>query len=416
MGYETIRRIDVYIGSILCAILTLARRVMDGGANRGNRQPPRRLLFLKLIEQGATVLACDAIRLATDRLGRENVYFCVFAENRPIVDILDLVPPQNVFSIRSDRLGLFLLDTIRALIQIRRARIDAVADMEFFSRASAIIAFLSGAHLRAGLHRFTAEAPYRGDLFTHRLQHNPYLHVSQGYRLLVEALWADPGDPPLVKTCPAAKPIATPSFVPSDEERARMRAAVGEAAGMTLRGPLVVLNANPGDRLPLRRWPQERFIELGRRLLDERLDLVLALTGTPSERGTVEAMCSQLGPRAVSVAGRTTLRELLALFTLADVLITTDSGPGHFAALTSIDSIVLFGPETPMTFGPLGPRSQSVTAGLACSPCLNAYNHRFSPCRYNACLHAISVDEVFSRVQAVLSTRVSFRAGERGAA
>src|ERR1700687_6067585 len=122
MGYETIRRIDVYLGSILCAILTSARRVMDGGANRGNRQPPRRLLFLKLIEQGATVLACDAIRLATDRLGRENVYFCVFAENRPLVDILDLVPPQNVFSIRSDRFGLFLLNAIRALIQIRRAR------------------------------------------------------------------------------------------------------------------------------------------------------------------------------------------------------------------------------------------------------------------------------------------------------
>jgi HD-like signal output (HDOD) protein len=70
----------------------------------------------------------------------------------------------------------------------------------------------------------------------------------------------------------------------------------------------------------------------------------------------------------------------------------------------------------PLVFGPLGARSQSMSAGLACSPCLNVYNHRFSPCRFNACLHAISVDEVISRVQAVLDARAPFRVGDRGAA
>jgi ADP-heptose:LPS heptosyltransferase len=105
------------------------------------------------------------------------------------------------------------------------------------------------------------------------------------------------------------------------------------------------------------------------------------------------------------MAGRTTLREVLVLYTLADVLVTNDSGPGHFASLTGIDSIVLFGPETPLLFGPLGPHSQAVTANLACSPCLSAYNHRFSPCRFNACMHAISVDDVLARVMAALDRR-----------
>jgi len=404
MEHETIRRLDVFVGRLLCVLCTLVRHAADYARGPLNREPPRRILFLKLIEQGATVLACDALRLAAERVGRDNVYFCVFAENRAILDLLDVLPADNVVSIRSGRFRWFLLDVLRVIIHLRRAGIDAVVDMESFSRASAILAFLSGARLRAGLHRFTAEAPYRGDLFTHRLQHNPYLHISQAYRLLVEALWLDPAEEPLVKAHPAPPPVL-PTFVPSPEERARMRLLLDETAGMAGRGALVLLNPNPADRLPLRSWPQENFVELARRLLDERHDVVMALTGTAAERNAIDAMCHQLGPRAVSLAGRTTLREMLVVYTLADVLVTADGGPGHFASLTDIESIVLFGPETPVTFGPLGTRSHVVTAALACSPCLNAYNHRFSPCRFNACMHAISVEEVLSRVRTALTSR-----------
>jgi len=413
MGPETIRRIDRIVGSLLCALFTLVRRVADALGGSRPPDPPRRILFLKLIEQGATVLAADAIRLAAERVGRDNVYFCVFAENRFILDVLDLVPAANILPIRSTHFGLFVLDALRSLARIRRVRIDAVVDMEFFSRASAIFAFLSGARRRVGLHRFGAEAPYRGDLLTHRLQHNPYLHVSQAYRLLVEALWADPAATPLLKVRPAALPTL-PAFVPSAEESARVRATLDAAAGMPVRGSLVLLNANAGDLLPLRRWPIERFVELGRRLLAEQPDAVVVLTGAPAERAAIEALRDQIGTRAVSLAGRTTLREVLVLYTLADVLVTNDSGPGQFAALTDIDSIVLFGPETPLVFGPLGPRSQAVTAGLACSPCVNAYNHRFSPCRFNACMHAISVEEVLARIRAALRARAAL--GSRGAA
>lgn len=412
MRHETIRRIDVFLGRALCAVLTLVRRAADLVSSRTNSQRPQRILFLKLIEQGATVLACDAIRLAAERVGRENIYFCVFAENRFILDALDIVPAENILSIRSDRFGRFVIDVLRMLARVRRARIDAVVDMEFFSRATAILAYLSGARLRAGLHRFTAEAPYRGDLFTHRLLHNPYLHVSQAYRLLVEALWLDPSETPLVKARPGPLP-ELPSFAPSEEERMRVRAKLDEAAGAPVRGPLVLLHPNTGDRVPLRRWPEERFVDLGRRLLEERSDVILGLTGAPSEQAAIEGVREKLGPRAICLAGRTTLREVLVLYTLADVLVTNDSGPGHFASLTEMDTIVLFGPETPVVFGPLGRHSQAVTASLACSPCLNAYNHRFSPCRFNACMHAISVDDVLARVRAALTAR---RAANQGAA
>ena len=73
-------------------------------------------------------------------------------------------------------------------------------------------------------------------------------------------------------------------------------------------------------------------------------------------------------------AGRTTIRQLLTLYGLAEVMVTNDSGPAHFAALSTIDVVTLFGPETPKLFSALTPRNHTLWAGLACSPCINAFN------------------------------------------
>ena len=98
------------------------------------------------------------------------------------------------------------------------------------------------------------------------------------------------------------------------------------------------------------------------------------------------------------MAGRTTLRELLTLYHLADVLVTNDSGPAHFASLTQIDVVTLFGPETPAAFGVRSPRSHILWSGLACSPCVNAYNNRFSTCRDNLCMQRLGVEQVYETV------------------
>jgi ADP-heptose:LPS heptosyltransferase len=100
------------------------------------------------------------------------------------------------------------------------------------------------------------------------------------------------------------------------------------------------------------------------------------------------------------------MRQLLVLFTLADVLVTNDSGPAHFASLTSIHVITLFGPETPALFAARTPRNLAIWAGISCSPCVNANNNRQSPCRNNLCMQQISVDQVFTEVSRVYRERM----------
>lgn len=415
MTKETIRALDRFAGTILCALLTLHRRLFEPSADLHSRSaPPRRILFIKLIEQGATVLAYDAIRKAVDRVGRENVFFCVFEENREILDLMDVIPAENVVVVRGGRLSVFMRDVWRAIRRIRRLRIDTTIDMEFLSRASAILAYLLGARRRVGLHRFSEEAPYRGDLMTHRVLYNPLVHTARAYSLLVDALDADPGDAPLVKVPVGPLPPAAPLFVPQASETQRIRALLDEVAGRSVERPIVLLNPNCSDLLPLRRWPTERFIELARRILADHGTATLVITGAPSERADAEAICRTIdSPRAISLAGRTTLREVLVLYDLADLMVTNDSGPGHFASLTSIDTVVMFGPAAPSQFGPISGRSQVLWAGLACSPCANVYNHRFSTCTNNVCMQVISVDEVYERVQACLAARMPKACAER---
>jgi len=405
----TIRRVDAWLGQPMCFLLTLARRCASlfQPKRSFDPRPPRKILFIKMTEQVATVLAYAAVARAIELVGRENVYFWVFEENRPILDLMGVVPPENVITVRATGLVRFGFDVLDCLKKIRSLGVDATVDMEFFARASAILAFLTGAARRAGLHRFQAEGPYRGDLLTHRLQWNPYLHTSTAYYVLVEALVHDPAECPMVKVpAPRAHGVVPPPFVPSASEVAEVRAIVERAVGQPVDGPIVILNPNASDMLPLRKWPQERFVEVAKRVLEETPDAFVAFSGAPSERDAADALARAVGsPRAFSLAGATTLRQLLVLYTLADVLVTNDSGPGHFSALTDIDTVVLFGPETPALYGPLGHHASVLYAHLACSPCVNALNHRFSPCRNNVCMQTITAQQVLEKVRAALARR-----------
>jgi ADP-heptose:LPS heptosyltransferase len=398
----TIRFLDYWLGVPVCGLLTVLRRLLPE-----RRVAPQRILFLKFIEQGATVLALDAIARAARRVGRDQLFFCVFESNRAILDVLDVVPAANILCIRDRRLHTFAIDFVRALLIMRRRGVDTVIDMEFFSRASAIFAFLSGATTRVGLHRFTGELPYRGDLMTHRVQYIAHVHIAQQYSLLVEAAFLEPIDEPLLKFPLieiAGRRETGYRFAATPDELERVRARFGSDPPSRRR--IVLLNPNASDLLPLRKWDGARFVELSKRLLAEHPDVRIGVTGAPSERESSDRLCAQIGAeRAVSFAGQTTMRELLALYSIADVLVTNDSGPAHFASLTAVHTVVLFGPETPRLFGSLSPATTVIWKELACSPCVSVFNHRLSPCRNNVCMQSITVDDVVAAVGAALAGR-----------
>ena len=396
-GISTLQRIDRWIGVPLCAILTLLRRIFESAEPPGPR-PFQRILFVKFAEQGSTVLAYPAIRRATEMVGRENVYVVVFEDNRFILDVMEIIPDGNVITIATQSLFALAAGALGAVLQVRKIGIDAVVDMEFLTRFSAILTFTTGAKSRVGFHTFFGDGPYRGDLMTHRLLYNPHLHTSQIFEAMVEALTRDPAMLPTFDFTPSAnQPLAR--FRPSLSEVAEINALLQRENPRIGSAPLILLNPNASDLLPLRRWPPQRYVELARRLLERYPDLFIGFTGAPAEAAPNNQLADEVGSsRVIPLAGKTTLRQVLVLYTRSAILVTNDSGPAHFASMTPIRVVALFGPETPALFAARSPNAIALWAGIACSPCVNAYNNRQSACQNNICMQQISVDQVFDAV------------------
>jgi ADP-heptose:LPS heptosyltransferase len=401
---RTLQWLDRRVGAPFCLLLTAFRRVARLFSRRSAPGPVRSILFLKLAEQGSTVLAHEAVRQAVGRVGRDQVYFLVFEENRFIVDLLGLVPPANVFTVRTASAWAMASSAARVLAVIRRRRIDACIDLEFFARFSAALAYLTGATRRVGFHVYFHEGPYRGDLMTHRVLYNPHLHTSRTFTSLVLALDAEPAAFPTFGVVPPESP-PLPTFQPEAAEVAEVRSMLA-GLGLPPGAKLIVLNANAGDLLPLRKWAEGNYAELAARLLAEFPAAWVGFTGSAAEAPRSAEIAAFVGsPRCLCLAGRTTLRQLLVLFGLAEVLVTNDSGPAHFGALTAVDVVALFGPETPLLFSAPGPRHHALWAGIACSPCINAFNNRQTACRDNVCMQAITVDQVHATVGRIFRAR-----------
>jgi ADP-heptose:LPS heptosyltransferase len=389
--------IDRWIGMVVCGVLSFIRRWSESSARGDAVRKPRQILFVKFAEQGSTVLAYHAISRAIEMVGRENVYFLVFQENRFILDVMHLIPERNVVTVGHKNILNAGFQALGALYRIRKLGIDSAIDLEFFSRSSAALTFLSGATSRVGFHTFFGEGPYRGDLMTHRLLYNPYIHTSQNFQMMVEALDQIPDRLPTFDGTIPASDAVSPQFVASATTRQEVAAIIQRESGRAGQPSLILLNPNASDLLPLRKWPTERYVDLARRLLEQFSEVSVGMTGAPDEAAAITQVAAQVGsPRCFSLAGKTTLAQLLVLYTLSELLITNDSGPAHFASMTPITVITLFGPETPLLFRALTPRAIPIWMQLPCSPCVNAYNNRQSACRDNICMKSITVDHVFT--------------------
>jgi len=404
MKIDTMRWIDRYVGIVACAIVTPLLRLWYWAFVRTPKAASR-VLFIELSEMGSTFLAEPAMRKAHRQLGAE-LFFVIFERNAGSIELVGLIPKENVFTIRDTSLFHLGCDTLAFAIWTRRKRVDCVIDLELFSRFTALLAGLSGASRRAGFYRFHREGLYRGEMLTHRVAYNPHIHMAKNFIALVDAILAQAPTVPYSKTLIGNDQIQPPVLRLAAAAREAMLIRIRERTGFDPAVQrLVLVNPNASELLPHRRWMPENYAELIRRILARQDDLIVAITGAPDEQAEAETMARACGPRCFAFAGMTTLAELPALYSHAAAMVTNDSGPAHFAAAAALPTIVLFGPETPNLYQPLG-TSQAIYAGLACSPCVSAHDHRKTACTDNVCMRAISVEQVYAVLESTLAQRI----------
>jgi ADP-heptose:LPS heptosyltransferase len=396
MDVGTQRKIDQAVGPLICRVLSLF------GGGRDLTSPPGRILIILLSEMGSLVLGSSMFRRLREKHPQASIHALVFEKNREILDLLEVIPPENVMTLSDRSLGGLVGDSVAAVRKMRKMRFDVVIDCELFARVSSIFSWFSGAPVRVGFDRHTMEGLYRGEFINRPVLYNPYRHISEQFLALVDAI-ESAGVP--------RNKMPAYDDVPREAPRIRLQPGEKEEMGRRLLrdfpvagGRKIVLLYPSGGILPIRAWPLEYFCDTAKALVDR--GHVAAVIGMPDDKALARAIQQHCrSPLCIDLTGYTkTIRELLVIFHIASLLITNDGGPGQFAVMTPIRSILFFGPETPVLYGPNSSRAKVFFSGIACSPCLTAYNHRNSPCDGdNRCLKIIRPETVLDAALEMLA-------------
>jgi heptosyltransferase-1 len=257
---------------------------------------------------------------------------------------------------------------------LRQRRYDAVLDLQGLLK-SALYVMATGAPTRVGFAEGRECAPW---VLTHRVVAPAQpVHAVERYLALAAAV-------------DATDPVHEFHVSLSPED-----VAVAKAHLALCPRPRVVVH--PGARWRTKLWEVPRWRELARTLLAEGIGVVL--TGSSQDGAIAEGICTGAQPRPLSLVGRLTLKQLVAVLQDVDLMITVDSGPMHIAAAEGTPVVALFGPTDPMRTGPLGP-GRILRRELPCSPCLQRRCQIDDTYR---CMRDLSVAEVLGAVQELLA-------------
>ncbi len=397
------RTIDKFAGIPLTFLFSIVLFLISPFRRKSKSPNLKNTLFIELSEMGSAIIVDPAMR----RLAKESnaeLLFAIFKSNKKSLDLLKTVPNDNIFGMRSENIAVLVVDVIRFIFWCRRKHITTVIDLELFSRFTAMLTALSGASSRIGFGSVHDEGLYRGHIINYPVRYNAHVHISVNFMSLINTALGFHDTPYPTHAIPSQSIVLEKAVIPSADQQAvrnKIQKLFPDYAGQNI----FLLNVNASDLLPQRKWLPERFAEIGRDFLRENSDWIILATGAPAEFEYVKNVVDQINhPLCFNTAGLFQFEELVPLYSISSLMLTNDSGPAHFASVTNLKTFVIFGPETPNLYLPLGGNAEPIYLGLPCSPCVSAANHRKTTCVTRPCITGISTDMVKQRIDAFVHT------------
>lgn len=392
------RFIDRWVGVPVCFLLSPFCWLSDTLRSAKSKKPDvRNTLFIELSEMGSAVIADPAMR----KLKKESdakLYFIIFKKNYKSLEILRTIDEENVFKMNADNFFSLIKDVFRFMAWARKKNISTVIDLELFSRFTALLSFFSGARSRVGFTNLHDEGLYRGNLINKAVRYNPHVHVGINFISLVnKSLGLFDNAYATVPVTPQEFQLAKADILPTALEN--IKAKIKQLYPEFNNEKIILLNVNASDMLPQRRWPQENFAEVGRQLLHTYTNAIILMTGAPAEKEYVKKVTESINnKKCINSSGFFSFDELVPLYAVSTCMLTNDSGPAHFASATDLKVFVLFGPETPALYLPIGGNAEAIYMALPCSPCVSASNHRKTTCITRPCITGIVPTTVTERL------------------
>lgn len=395
-----LKAVDHWIGLPLCwglgtiaTILSLGRRTVPAIPS-GER--PRRIVVSKFFGLGSIALSSALLRAIREHFPDVQIVFVTFESN---LALMRRMPDcDTVVTVSISGPVAFLRSVVGLLWCFLRQRPDVFIDLEFYSKFSTALSFLSRARWRIAFH---LPAFWRASLVNVPVYFNTARHILDIYAMVATSMGARVKDP-------------LPSgIMVSDDERHRFDEKL-RTLSLPAHGVRIGVNVNASDLALGRRWPRERFAAVIDGLLKWRDDIAVVLTGTREEAEYTGSVMDLVGGehtgRVINLSGQLTFAEYLSLLENLDVLLTNDSGPFHLAKGVGLPTVSIWGPGDPGLYGPYGSETADhaiIYKRWPCSPCMYIYrtDAGFFCNGTMPCMDAINSDEVLQTLQIFIDNR-----------
>lgn len=328
--------------------------------------PPARILIIKPSAIGDVVHTLPILNLLRKRWPAAHIAWLLTPGCAGLLDghpmLNEVIHFDRHRYARSWRDPASLLGLFGFLRELREKKFDLVIDLQGLLR-SGWFAWQTHSPKRIGFRNAREFAPV---FYTHSIRvGDSDQHAIDRYLKVAAELGCDTSE------------VAFPFHV-TDDDRRHVDSLVSEL------GRFAVLL--PGTNWPTKRWPVERFAQLIEPLR-QRFNLHTVVAGGADDIDLANRIGGQ------NLAGKTTLRQTVALLERAELVIANDSGPMHIAAALGRPLVALYGPTNPVRTGPYHRDDAVLRLDIPCSPC---YSRR---CSHQSCLQWLEVEPVSTLAQ-----------------
>jgi heptosyltransferase I len=334
---------------------------------------PRKILIVKPSSLGDVVHSLAFLNAIAECFPGAEIHWVIakglegLLEQHPLLQKLWIINKDDWKQLKK---APYTVKELKRLFQgLKKEKYDVVIDMQGLLR-SGIIASATGASLRIGFKEAREGSRY---FYTHTVKGGKDIHAVDRYLKIASFLGCD------VSRVSFSLPPESPSIFQSQLSSYNLNK---EYAAII-----------PGARWKTKIWPPEKFGELA-----SRLPVQSVILGSKADQDIADLIVSISEGKAVSLAGKTNLKELIAVIRKAKFAVSNDSGPMHIAAALGIPVFAIFGPTDPIRTGPYGEGHEIIREDVSCVPCLK------KKCDTMKCMKGISAERVFDIIKISFSS------------
>jgi heptosyltransferase-2 len=334
---------------------------------------------IKLIAIGDLVVTLPALRALKQTFPEAHLSLMATPRVREVIEGCPYLDEIIYYDILGKDKG--LLGLIKLIRTLQKKKFDLALELDHYYRITSLITYLAGIKNRIG---FDLAGQGRRGLVTLKAPYSVDKHEVEVFLEAAKVVGADISEKELVEI-----------WISEEDKKWVTTFLTNE--GITKDDLIIGIHPGTGPSATSRRWAPEKFGKLADWLINDKHAKVI-FTGANSELELINACVEFMTAKPIIAAGKITLKQFAELCRRCKLFICVDTGPLHIAAAMKTTVIGLYGPNTPLKWGPYGKNHLTIYKNLPCSPCTKQYLGQVSKCKNPICMEQISVQDVMTAV------------------